>query len=172
MGKTASAAGRKILIATQVAEQSLDLDFDVMLSDLAPIDLLLQRAGRMWRHERSSKERHYMPAPQLIDTGLKDDEPPDFGQPLWWGSIYREDILLRTWVLLRDRQEVILPDEIDELVQKVYEENVDIPASLQKRMDKALVISDGEASAHPRFSRSKPLLAFRMTLHGIIPQHL
>lgn len=147
-GKNSLREGRKILIATQVAEQSLDLDFDVMLSDLAPIDLLLQRAGRLWRHERSSEERHHMPAPRMIVAGLIDDEPPDFGQPLWWGSIYQEDILLRTWALLKNRQEVILPDEIDEMVQAVYEENVDIPSSLQERIDKALVKKDGEASAH------------------------
>ena len=100
-GEEWKSGGRKILIATQVAEQSLDLDFDLIATDLAPIDLVLQRAGRLWRHARESRP---VSEPILLVAGLAGDEPPSFGKPLWWGAVYREDILLRTWSLLRARQ--------------------------------------------------------------------
>lgn len=64
-GKSAAVEQRNtILIATQVVEQSLDCDWDVMISDLAPIDLLIQRAGRLHRHERGPR-----PAPVLYVVG-------------------------------------------------------------------------------------------------------
>jgi CRISPR-associated endonuclease/helicase Cas3 len=144
-GGKANRAGRKILIATQVAEQSLDLDFDLIATDLAPIDLVLQRAGRLWRHARTSRP---VSKPFLLIAGLDGTEPPSFEKPLWWGAVYREDILLRTWSLLRAKQQVTLPDEIDPLVQDVYEEQLDVPASLQKRLDKSLMACDGKTIAH------------------------
>jgi CRISPR-associated endonuclease/helicase Cas3 len=144
-GGVGNRGGRKILIATQVAEQSLDLDFDLIATDLAPIDLVLQRAGRLWRHARKSRP---VSEPILLIAGLAGDEPPSFGKPLWWGAVYREDILLRTWSLLQTKQSLRLPDEIDTLVQAVYEEQVDVPESLRERLEKSLVAEEGEVIAH------------------------
>jgi len=146
-------SGRKILIATQVAEQSLDLDFDLIATDLAPIDLLLQRAGRLWRHARPQRP---VSAPVLLIAGLAGDAPDDFDRLLWWGAVYAESVLLRTWCLLREpeRRHITLPDDIDTLVQAVYEEDVPIPDELQGRMDKALMESDGNSIAKTQQAHS------------------
>lgn len=61
--------------------------------------------------------------------------------------MYREDVLLRTWCLLHGRESLTLPDEIDTLVQDVYEEKVAIPKFLDERMNKA-ALAEGKAISH------------------------
>lgn len=59
LGKQRS-PGARIFIGTQTLEQSLDIDADLLITDLCPMDVLLQRIGRLHRHQRSAHER---PAP-------------------------------------------------------------------------------------------------------------
>lgn len=106
-----------LLIATQVAEQSLDIDFDFMLSDLAPVDLLLQRAGRLHRHVRERPARHV--EARLWVAGLQAERLPELKETAW-GYVYDAYILLRSWALLRHERCLNLPADIDRLVQAVY----------------------------------------------------
>jgi CRISPR-associated endonuclease/helicase Cas3 len=71
-----------------------------------------------------------------------------FGRPLWWGKVYREDLLLRSWLVLKGSGRVTLPDDIDPLVTAVYEEQVPVPASLRERLNDAEREALGQAGAH------------------------
>lgn len=106
---------RGIVIGTQVLEQSLDLDFDLMVSDLAPIDLLLQRAGRLHRHDRDRPPTHR--APRLwIEAEL------DTASELQMGAdrFYTEYLLRHTWETLHTRSHIQLPQDYRPLVETIY----------------------------------------------------
>jgi len=124
-----------VLVATQVVEQSLDLDFDLMVSDLAPIDLLLQRSGRLHRHaERQKRPSRLMePTLWLIAPMIDPTRPINFNQP---GFIYNRHILLRTWLTLRHRNSLTLPQEMDELIESVYNLTVPVPQELELNLRK------------------------------------
>ena len=115
---------RAILVATQIIEQSLDLDFDLMVSRTAPIDLLIQRMGRLHRHPRPSRPSHLARPTLLLRTpDMKTDDVPDFGVD---GLIYERFFLLKTWLCLRDVEQMRIPDGVDELMNAVYNQEIDI----------------------------------------------
>ncbi|NER00947.1 MAG: CRISPR-associated helicase Cas3' [Cyanothece sp. SIO2G6] len=124
---------RYILVATQVIEQSLDLDFDLMISDLAPVDLLLQRSGRLHRHEeRKPEDRSSQlqdPTLWLIRPKFDEDGKANFGDSEF---IYDHHVLLRTWLTLSDRTTVALPQAMDELIESVYNLEISPPEELEK----------------------------------------
>jgi CRISPR-associated endonuclease/helicase Cas3 len=94
---------RLVVVATQVAEQSFDVDVDLLVSDLAPIDLLLQRVGRLHRHDRPVSVRPSpLRRPRLIVSGLlpRPDGPPIF--PDGSCTVYRDHLLLRSAALVID----------------------------------------------------------------------
>jgi len=114
---------RAVLVGTQVIEQSLDLDFDFMVSEIAPADLLLQRAGRLHRHRRRRPKG--LETPQFVvlcDAGKVGPPPSSFGESIEF--VYDRYILLRTWLVLRQRRQIVVPDEIEPLVEAVYGETV------------------------------------------------
>lgn len=115
-GKSAPSGGR-VLIATQVVEQSLDLDFDEMHSDLAPIDLIFQRAGRLHRHVRPRLPR--FDQPRLIVHGPDDAacRALRFGPSHY---VYDDGTLFIASRTLKSRHSLQLPDDIRPLVEETY----------------------------------------------------
>ncbi len=136
----------QILIATQVVEQSLDLDFDVMVTDLAPIDLIIQRAGRLRRHIRDTQGNPiiaenaqdqrgtpilylYTPKPSETADGqwLKPDHAgtqavyPHIGQ-LWL-----------TAKTLLDKGQWRMPEDARELIDGVYSVWASYPEGLESQ---------------------------------------
>jgi CRISPR-associated endonuclease/helicase Cas3 len=131
---TAERRRGRILVATQVAEQSLDLDFDVVITDLAPIDLIIQRAGRLWRHARPERAG----APELM---VVSPDPVDEPDPNWYARLFRRGAFVyrhhgRLWLtarMLRDAAAIRSPEGLRELVEAVYGETVEMPAGLEER---------------------------------------
>lgn len=125
-GRNGQRPQRALLVATQVVEQSLDIDFDFLVSDLAPVDLLLQRAGRLHRHERERPEAHARPV--LVVAGMLAGRLPEL-QSTGWKSVYEPYVLARTWAFASRESRWHLPQDIDRLVQTVYGD-AELPAGL------------------------------------------
>ena len=137
-GEDSSRPHRLIVVGTQVIEQSLDLDFDVMITDFAPVDLVLQRMGRLHRHDsRSSSERtpaYRKPVCYVrgVETFGSHNEAPDF--PRGSKAVYEPMILLSSYAQLLphfDGEPIRIPADISPLVQKTYQENApaEIPSA-------------------------------------------
>lgn len=118
-GKEPSKRPQKaILVATQLIEQSLDLDFDLLITDLAPIDLIIQRIGRLHRHERFVKRPLPIQEPECIISAYKDvNETLNQGGDRY---IYEPYILAKTMEVLSKREHLTLPLETDDLINGVY----------------------------------------------------
>lgn len=122
LGKTGDRPEKMIVVGTQVIEQSLDIDFDVMISDIAPVDLLIQRMGRLHRHKRDNRpDKHKKPV--LYVLGNSKELEFESGSK----AVYGGYLLARTGYFLKDS--INLPGDISKLVQEVYDENIDLDLS-------------------------------------------
>ena len=140
----------KVLVATQVVEQSLDLDFDLLISDLAPIELLIQRAGRLRRHLRDLQGNPLMdrnavdlrePAPFLIHSPVPDEDAAEN----WYAKVFPKASFVypshgRLWLtarLMLERGGWTMPDDARLLVEAVYAQDEEdrIPLPLLARDD-------------------------------------
>lgn len=119
---------KKIIVGTQVIEQSLDIDFDLMISELAPVDLLIQRLGRLHRHNRIRPDG--CQSPKLYLLGANDNLEFSSGSL----AVYGGYLLARTQYFLGDQ--IRLPEDISPLVQVAYGKNdLDLEVGLREKYE-------------------------------------
>ncbi|MCQ9387259.1 CRISPR-associated helicase Cas3' [Brevibacterium sp. 50QC2O2] len=139
-GKTGARPERAIVVASQVVEQSLDIDFDAVITDLCPVDLLIQRLGRVHRHAGRTRPQP-LSDPRCFITGIAEPTavPPKInGDSV---AIYGEHVLLRSLAALQQVCGVpgtlTTPADVPTLVHTVYGTDPIGPADWQPKMAEA-----------------------------------
>jgi len=115
-GRDAVRQGGRILVATQVVEQSLDLDFDFMVTQICPMDLLFQRLGRLQRHDDRKRPPGYE-VPRCTVLTVEND---DYGlHELIYGNTR---VLWRTSRLLSTTDRIVFPQAYRQWIELVYQD--------------------------------------------------
>ena len=132
LGRGGCRPERLVVVGTQVLEQSIDVDFDVLVTDLAPADLLLQRIGRLHRHDRpgrpSSVSRPVVHLRGVDDWGVVPPVPARGSL-----AVYGEAALLRAAATLASRDDLALPDDIAAAVRQAYDPDLVAPSGWEDR---------------------------------------
>lgn len=151
---------RFVVVGTQVLEQSLDIDVDLLVTDLAPVDLVLQRLGRLHRHDRPERLRE----PTCLITGVEDWSVPVPDAASGSQRVYGAAALLRAVAVLRpflDGQALVLPDHIAPLVRDAYRKY----EPDDTRWPSQLADAEREAAAQRR-DREARASAYRLRMPG------
>ncbi|WP_201301372.1 CRISPR-associated helicase Cas3' [Nocardiopsis sp. FR6] len=170
MGPGGERPERMIVVATQVAEQSFDVDADLLVTDLAPIDLLLQRIGRLHRHTGTWRPDH-VKVPRVLVTGtVPDEHKPQIRAAS--EHIYSRYLLLRSAALVNQASPGwTLPEQIPTLVARGYDEEPLCPPELAEderasRVAWATTERNRAAAAEP-FLLTRPEQWTAPTLEGL-----
>ncbi|MBQ6348954.1 MAG: CRISPR-associated helicase Cas3' [Clostridia bacterium] len=121
-GKGGARPERMILVCTQVVEQSLDVDFDAMITQLAPMDLLLQRAGRVHRHGDNRRPAG-MERPEIDVIVPEPSSTMDVDKRFRQiGGVYRPSVMKSTEQLLGQGRTVLVPEDVRVCVEEAYKD--------------------------------------------------
>jgi CRISPR-associated endonuclease/helicase Cas3 len=165
-GKGGERPKQAILVATQIIEQSLDVDFDLMVTDLAPADLVIQRAGRVHRHNNHRPGTMAKPALWIRMPETDEKGKPKLGDSVY---IYDEHTLLLSYLSLKDRNIISMPEDIPGIIEEVYGErkkSFPSPAfeqavdATKKPMEKTMKDSQSKALSNVIPSPATELSAF------------
>ncbi len=127
LGKDGNRPNGCILIATQVVEQSVDIDADLLVTELAPTDMLLQRIGRLWRHGREQRPMQRAECWILEENASLSDLyrqskkqiQESLGAKAW---VYAPYVLLRSLEVWQTKhgQSISIPSEIRNILEVTY----------------------------------------------------
>ena len=147
-------AGRKknseqgyIIVATQVAEQSIDIDADYLVTDIAPIDIIFQRCGRLWRHEVKDRKCEY---PEML---IINPEIDTNGNKIF-DKMYAGYVCERTLEVTSKIDYFNLPDDIRKYVEFVYVDREEkspymqqLKTNLEKKRDKEALLAEANTKS-------------------------